>query len=187
LAHLPPRSVILAQDETDVLLFPPLRAGWSPRGQTRKVILSGFNARRVIFGALNLHTGKRLFLERERQRQEDFEAFLDLVGEHYRGRAVFLLLDEDPSHIGDEAQVLAEAYGIELLWLPNRAPELNPMDRLWGQAKDAISANRQYETIEEHVEQFLQYLESLSDREALQKAGVFSSDFWLKSVMRKNF
>lgn len=173
-------------DETDLRLFPPLRAGWAKRGETRQVMLSGFNARRVIFGALNLRTGKRLFLERERQRQEDFEAFLDLVAEHYRGRDVFLMLDEDPSHIGEEAQVLAEEYGIQLPWLPNRAPELNPMEGLWGQAKDAISANRQYETIQEHVEQFLQYLESMSDREALQKAGVFSDDFWLKSVLRQN-
>lgn len=150
------------------------------------MVLSGFNARRVIFGAINLRTGKRLFLERERQRQEDFEAFLDLVAEHYRGRQVFLLLDEDPSHIGEQAQVLAEGYGIEFIWLPNRAPELNPMDTLWGHAKDAVSANRQYETIEEHVEQFLQYLETMSDREALQKAGVFSENFWLKSVLRQN-
>jgi transposase len=175
--------VILAEDETDLLLFPPLRAAWGPRGQAARVVLSGLNARRVIFSALNLRTGKRLFLDRVRQRQEDFEAFLDLLHEHYRTRDIFLVLDEDPSHTGAEAQVLAEEYGIELVWLPNRAPELNPLDRLWGHAKDAVSANRQYGTIEEHVEPFLHYLENLADREALQKAGVFSKNFWLKSVL----
>src|SRR5207302_3138620 len=51
---LPRRSVVLAQDETDLLLFPPLRAGWSKRGEPARVWLSGRNARRVIFGALNL-------------------------------------------------------------------------------------------------------------------------------------
>jgi transposase len=186
LRQIADRSAVLAQDETDVLLFPPLRAAWSPPGQPLQVSLSGFNARRVIFGALNLCTGKRLFLEREHQRREDFEAFLDLVAEHYRGRDVFMVLDRDPSHIGEQTEVLAQEYGIELLWLPLRAPELNPLDRLWGQGKDKVSANRQYGTIEEHVEQFLNYLESLSDHEALQKAGVLSEDFWLKSVLRKN-
>lgn len=151
------------------------------------MLLSGFNARRVIFGALNLRTGKRLLLERERQRREDFDAFLDLVAEHYRGRDVFMLLDRDPSHTGEQTEVLAEEYGIEFLWLPFRSPELNPMDRLWGHGKDNVSANRQYGTIEEHVAQFLAYLENLSDHEALQKAGVFSKDFWLKSVLCKNF
>ena len=42
---LPPRSVVLAQDETDLLLFPPLRAAWSKRGEVAKVWLSGRNAR----------------------------------------------------------------------------------------------------------------------------------------------
>lgn len=145
--------------------------------------LSGRNARRVIFGAINLRSGKRLLLERERQRREDFEAFLDLVAGHYRAWDVLLLLDEDPSHGGEEVQVLAEAYGIELAWLPKRTPKLNPMDTLWGQAKDVISANKQYATIEEHVERFLNYLEGLTDQEALRASGVFSERFWLKDVL----
>ena len=33
---LPRRSVVLAEDETDLLLFPPLRAGWSPAGRARR-------------------------------------------------------------------------------------------------------------------------------------------------------
>lgn len=55
--RLPPRSVVLAEDETNLLLFPPLRAAWSPRGQAKRVVLSGRNARRTVFGALNLRTG----------------------------------------------------------------------------------------------------------------------------------
>jgi hypothetical protein len=46
--------VLLAEDETDVRLFPPLRAGWAKRGEQVRVPLSGRNALRVIFGALNL-------------------------------------------------------------------------------------------------------------------------------------
>ena len=77
--------------------------------------------------------------------------------------------------------------GLTLLWLPNRTPELNPMDTLWGQAKDVVSANRQYETIEEHVRRFLEHLEGLSGRETLHTAGVLSDDFWLKEALSKNF
>src|SRR5207253_1206551 len=74
--QLPPRSVVLAEDETDLLLFPPLRAAWSLRGQPLRVVLCGRNARRVVFGAMNLRTGRRLFLPRQRQRAADFQAFL---------------------------------------------------------------------------------------------------------------
>lgn len=181
--QLGPRSVLLAEDETDLLLFPPLRAGWGRRGEAMPVVLSGRNARRVVFGAMNLRTGTRLFLARRRQRQEDFQEFLRLVRWHYRGWHVALLLDEDSSHTAGKSRQLAEQFRMTLLWLPKRSPELNPMDHLWGQGKDVVSANKQRETIDEHVNQFLQYLQSLSPSEALNAAGVFSEDFWLKSVL----
>jgi hypothetical protein len=181
--RLPPRSVLLAEDETDLLLFPPLRANWSQRGEANRVVLSGRNARRVIFGAMNLRTGTRLFLARQRQKQEDFQAFLYLVREHYRGWHVAMLLDENPSHIAARSQRLASDLNIQLLWLPKRSPELNPMDDLWGQAKDVVSANMQYPTIDEHVRAFLEYLEALSPWEARHTSGILSKHFWLKTVL----
>ena len=59
------------------------------------------------------------------------------------------------------------------------------MDTLWGQAKDVISADKQYATIDEQVDRFLGYLEGLSDREALHTAGVLSEDFWLRDGLVK--
>lgn len=134
------------EDETDLLLFPPLRANWSQRGQPARVLISGRNARCVVFGAMNLRTGKRLFLARQHQRQH---------GE----------------------------LRIELLWLPKRAPELNPMDELWGQGKDIVSANLQYPTIDNHLHAFIEYLECLTNWEARYTAGILSEGFWLKSVL----
>ena len=179
--------MLLAEDETDLLLFPPLRSAWSRRGQPRAVLLSGRNARRVIFGALNLTTGTRLFLAREHQRGEDFRAFLQLVHSRYRGWYVALLLDADPSHTAALSQTLAEQLGIQLLWLPKRAPELNPMDTLWGQGKDIVSANKQYATLDQQVECFIGYLSSLSNREVLETAGVLSRQFWLRRILSKKF
>lgn len=181
--QLRPRSALLAQDETDLLLFPPLRAGWSLRGQPQPVHLSGRNARRVVFGAMNLLCGTRLFLAREHQRAADFQAFLRVIHHHYRGWHVALLLDEDPSHTAKGSVELAEWFEIELLSLPKRSPQLNPMDTLWGQGKDLISANKQDARIEVQVQRFLEYLEGLSDREALETSGVLSGDFWLRAAL----
>src|SRR5207302_4773834 len=93
--ELGPRAVLLFEDETDLLLFPPLRACWARRGESAEVPLSGRNARRVVFGAMHVGTGYRLLLARRRQRGEDFRAFLELVHTHYRGWQVWLLLDDD--------------------------------------------------------------------------------------------
>jgi transposase len=181
--EFPSRSVLLAEDETDLLLFPPLRAAWSPQGQVKQVMLSGKNARRTIFGAMNLRTGRRLFLCREHQRAADFQAFLRVVHYYYRSWHVTLLLDEDPSHTAKGSVQLAGWLDMDLLWLPKRSPKLNPMDTLWGQGKDVISADKQYATIDEQVNRFLRYLESLSAREALHTAGMYSQRFWLTSVL----
>src|SRR5262249_48363471 len=95
IAQLPKRSVILAEDETDLLLFPPLRFAWAPRGAQAKVWLTGRNARRVLFGAVNLRTSRLVLLCRERQKAPDFCAFLEKVRRSYRGYHVALLLDGD--------------------------------------------------------------------------------------------
>jgi DDE superfamily endonuclease len=177
--------MVLAEDETDLLLFPPLRAAWSKRGEAARVWLSGRNARRTIFGAMNLRTGTRLFLPRQKGRSGDFQAFLEEVRWHYRGWHVALLLDEDPCHTAKAS--LRAAEGMTLLWLPNRSPKLNPMDTLWGQGKDVISANKQYATIAEQEDRFLDHLESLTNQEALHTSGVLSKRFWLRQALSDLF
>jgi len=175
--------VVLAQDETDLLLFPPLRAGWFKRGEAARVWLSGRNARRVIFGAMNLRTGTRLFVPREKGRSADFRAFAAEVRSAYRGWHVALLLDEDACHTAKAS--LRQAEGMTLLWLPKRSPKLNPLEGLWGLGKDVVSANKQYATVEEQVERFLDHLRGLSNQEALQTSGVLSRRFWLRGALSK--
>jgi hypothetical protein len=133
----------------------------------------------VVFGTMNIDTGHRLFLARKRQEGEDFRASLSVIRGHYRGWHVALLLDEDPSHTAADSQELAAEPGIRLIWLPKRCPELNGMDHLWGHGKDHVCANRQYAGIDEEVDRFIGFLGGLSNREALQQAGVLSEDFWL--------
>ncbi|MDB5306139.1 MAG: hypothetical protein JWO38_341 [Gemmataceae bacterium] len=53
------------------------------------------------------------------------------------------------------------------------------MDTWWAQVKDVVSADKQYTTLEEQVDRFIGYLESLSPWRALETAGVYSVDFWL--------
>jgi hypothetical protein len=85
LGNLQRHSVVLVEDEADLLLFPPLRAMWSLRGVPAQVLLSGWNARRTIFGCMNLAIGYRVFQVRYRQRADDFQAFLRQVHRQYPG------------------------------------------------------------------------------------------------------
>ena len=116
--------MVLVEDETDLLLFPPLRAMWSPRGQAAQVMLSGWNARRVVFGCMNLATGHRLFQIRRHQRAQNFQAFLRQVHRQYRGWQVTLLLDSDSSHTANGSQAMAAQMGVRFCGCPNALQNL---------------------------------------------------------------
>jgi transposase len=178
--ELGPHIALLFEDETDLLLFPPLRACWAWRGRSAKVVISGQNARRVIFGAINVQTGHRLLLPRPKQRAEDFQAFLGSIHDHHRSRPVCLLLDGDSSHTAHSSVGMARELEIGLIWLPKRCPELNPVDHLWGHAKDEVCANHEATSIDHLVESFIRYIQGLPPEEAKRKAGILSEGFWLR-------
>ena len=182
---LPPRSVLLGEDETELLLFPPLRAGWAKQGEPAHVPINGYNRRRVVFGTMNLRTGHRLFCARRSQKALDFQHLLQQVHRSYRSWQVALLIEGDPSHTAVSSVRMAEQLGMRLLWLPKRCPHLNPLERLWQQGKEIVSANKQYQDLDQQVDRCLGYLKALSNEQALQTAGVWSEDFWLASVVEK--
>jgi transposase len=163
-----------------LLLFPPLRAGWAPRGHAKRVELCGRNARCVLFGAVNPLSGRLHLLARERQRAEDFCAFLRHLKASCRAPLLVLLLDEDASHTAHASLRLADELGIVLHFLPKRSPHLNPVDHLWRAAKNSAAANHQYASLEEELDRVVSYLCALPPHEVLRKAGILSKDFWLR-------
>lgn len=176
--------MLLFEDETMLRLFPVLRRAWSLRGEQALVPITGSNARRVLFGTLNIRTGHRIVLCRPNMRQESFQLFLRLLRHCYPGRQIWLLLDEAPGHVAPKSQTLVETLNIVLIWLPKQCSELNARDHLWRELKADISANYQFKDIEEHATFAEQWVKSLSSSEALNKAGVLSKSFWLKSFLQ---
>jgi len=176
--------VLLGEDETVLRLFPVLRRAWALRGEQARVAITGCNAKRVLFGAINLRTGHRVVLRRPNMEQAHFQAFLRLLREVYPGRPIALLLDEAPCHRAAKSQALAAQLDIALRWLPKQCAELNPMDQLWRELKGHISANYQYPTIDAHAAAAEQWIRSLTPTEARRKAGIQSKHFWLKSFIK---
>jgi hypothetical protein len=176
-------AVLLACDETDILLFPPLRAVWKLRGKPALVHLSGKNDKCVLFGAINIRTGHRLLLARRYLRWPDFVEFLIHLRVHYRDQPIALLLDSHPAHISPHSLKEAHRLKIRLVWLPYRSGQLNPMDHLWKEVKRTISSNHQYDSLEQHVDTVALYLYSLSLANARLKAGLLSPDFWLRPIL----
>jgi hypothetical protein len=76
---------------------------------------------------------------------------------------------------------------ITLLWLPARSPHLNPMDHLWRDVKQNVSANRQDASIDRLVMRAIRHLQRFSRHTVLRKAGVLSPRFWFWSALSKYF
>jgi transposase len=173
------RAAVLFEDETDLVFFPPLRAAWALRGQVARVRISGYNARRVFYGTINVRTGHRLWMSQARQRALEFQEFLKCIRNHYHGRHVILFLDEDSSHTAKASIACAAALDIKLCWLPVRCPELNPLERIWHYCKARRCANRQYASIDDQIKSFTSEMENMTNYQALITSGILSGNFWL--------
>jgi putative transposase len=177
--HLPVDCAKLFEDETDLLLFPPLRAGWFLRGKPAVVPISGENAKRTVFGTIDVETGQRILVARDGACAIDFQAILRQIRLGYGDKKVALLLDGASRHSAHESEGLAAHLNMELIYLPPRCANINPMDRLWKWGKNKICANKQYLSIDYQADRFIEYLLGLSPQETLRKSGILSGRFWL--------
>ncbi len=172
-------TVVLCEDETTLREFPPLRAGWAKRGAAAEVRVTGSNARRVVFGALNPFTGTRLCMTAGRNGGPEFRAYLRRVRATYKRWDVLLVLDRGSCHAAKATLALAAALRITLAWLPTACPELNPVEALWRDGKQHVSANRAHPNIDAHAADFAAHVCGHDDRTALRLSGVSSGNFWL--------
>ncbi len=167
-------------DETALREFPPLRAGWSRRGEPAKVTISGRNARQTLLGALNVTSGEMVATVRERCRTDDVLAAVTHLGTVRPGVPKLLIWDNAPPHHPLRVLQAAADAGIAIAFLPFRAPELMPLEELWRGLKATVAANRCYDSLDDLVERALAWLAAMSDADRLRRCGLASSKFqWL--------
>jgi len=160
-----------------------LRRAWSLSGEPAMVAISGQNAKQVLFSAINMHTGHRIVMLYAALKQSGFQEFLHLICRSYSRRPITILLDAASAHTAPASRTLAWMLNIDLIWLPKQCPELNAMDHLFKALKANISANHQYNNIDEHATYAQDYLLKLSNKQARTIAGILSKNFWLKKLL----
>lgn len=118
--------MVLFTDRTLLRLFPPLRARWAEIGTQAQVCITGQNARRVLFGTINLRTAQRTVHVGRGVGTHDVQAFLRALRKAYRrAGTIWLLADRASGHTAGATLALAGELGIEFVWLPKQRPELN--------------------------------------------------------------
>lgn len=89
-----------------------------------------------VYGAVAPITGERFFLELPYLNAEMFQIFLEALAQAYPDSLNLLLLDNSGAHT---AQRLCWPANVRAVWLPPYCPELNPIERVWRDLKDALA------------------------------------------------
>jgi transposase len=176
-------DVLLFTDWTLLRLFPPLRAMWAAIGTQAKVAITGQNAKRALFGTINVRTAHRTVTIGRSVGTHDVQAFLLALRKAYRrAGTIWLLADRASGHTAAATLALAKELRIEFVWLPKQWPELNAMDQLWKELKRDVAANRQAASIDELADRACQWVLNLTPSQARRKSGMASRKFWLRSL-----
>ena len=67
----------------------------------------------------------------------NFKKFLDQLRPHFKKKETVKILDNHSAHKSLTAKNYALKLGIKLLFLPPTASELNPIERMWSNFKNA--------------------------------------------------
>jgi transposase len=162
-ATLPPDEVVVYQDEVQIDLNPKIGSAWMLEGRQAEVVTPGDNERRHLAVSMLAGTG-RLIVSRptKRRNSEQFIAHLeDLCRRLRQWRVIHVICDNAIFHKSRavKAWVARQGGRIVLHYLPTRAPEENPVERVFWRLHDAITRNHRFKTIDELVSASVNWLE----------------------------
>jgi len=148
-------ALIVFEDESGVSLLPAVRATWAPRGHT-PVLRHPFNWKRLsLAGALAYEpdgSDAHLFFQLRpgAYNDESLIAFLTDLNE-VEQRVVLLIWDGLPSHRSRRMLdwIASQRHWLSAERLPGYAPDLNPIENVWGNLKSQELANLCAHTIDQ--------------------------------------
>jgi transposase len=149
-------ALIVFEDESGVSLLPSVRATWAPRGHT-PVLRHRFNWKRLSLagGLVYEPDGSAAHLVFElRPGAYNDETLIDFLADVHdieQQRRVLLIWDGLPAHRSRRMNewIASQRHWLSVERLPGYAPELNPIERVWGNLKSAELANLCTDTITE--------------------------------------
>lgn len=143
------KAWIYFQDESGVSQRPSIRRTWAPKGET-PVLIHAFNWKKLsVSAAIGYRWDgrrSRLFFQIRpgSYNAESLISFLKDLRRHLRGERAILVWDGLPGHKSREMKEYLESQRswLQVEMLPGYAPDLNPVETLWGNLKGQELANR---------------------------------------------
>lgn len=142
------KAWIFFEDESGVSQRPSVRRTWAPRGET-PVLIHAFTWKSLsVCAALGFRwDGRRCRLYFQTRpgsyTSESLISFLQDFKRHLRGQKATLVWDGLPSHKSClmDKYLRRQRHWLRVERLPGYAPELNPLETVWGNVKGQEMAN----------------------------------------------
>jgi transposase len=164
-----PTGHLIAVDECDLHLLSPVRAMWQRIRTQVHLPTPGKNAKRPIFGGLDVRTGQWFSRLTDHKRTTDFIAFLaDLLAAYPVGM-IYVILDNSSIHSSKALLEWVVAHArIDLVYLPTYCGHrYNPVEKVWWRFKGFIAANRCVRSLAELDEVATQWFVQLAPAQVL--------------------
>jgi transposase len=128
-----------------MMLQPLVRRTWAPAGERPVMYCWDRRDRLSVIAALTLSARRRrvglyFAIHAANVKTAEVEAFVRQVRRQVR-RPLIVIMDSLPAHKSAAKRLAADTRRFEIEWLPGYAPDLNPVEPLWGKTKYGDMAN----------------------------------------------
>ena len=155
---LPADETAVFMDEVEVHTNPKIGSMWMRRGEQAAVPTPGTDERRVLAGSLHWRTGRAFLTEGRPDEGRSAALFCRHLDElrralrHYR--VIHVVCDNARTHKPEGSRLVKKylaTWGarVVLHYLPEYAPECNPVERVWWRLHEAVTRNHRCASMEE--------------------------------------
>jgi len=144
IASLPANEVAVYEDEVDVHLNPKIGLDWMGRGQQKEVVTPGQNEKRYLAGALDVRSGRLIWVEGEKKTSDLFIQLLVKLWRTYpQAKVIHVILDNYRIHSSRITEWALKCAGgrIMLHFLPPYCLNHNKIERRWEDLHGNVTRN----------------------------------------------
>lgn len=157
--------VVISQDEAEFHLYPCLALVWGVMGSPQlQVRTPGKNQKRVLYGGLNLHTGKLTGYWAAAKSGSHFIEFLQALMTDYPDQRILLVTDNGSFHHTNAVSAFLDTHRdrLEVKWLPPYCPDLNDIERTWRRLKASHASNFLFNSLDHLIANVARGIEELN-------------------------
>lgn len=151
--------IVLYLDECHLVWGEACGYVWGPSDQRISIPIGNQRDRQTYYGAIDAYSGELVVIPMEAGTTEWTRIFVDYLRQHYEGKRLIICWDGASYHRSTDVREYLEGvnwghareqWPIECIQFAPHAPEQNPIEHVWQQAKEYV--RKQWHRCQEHFQ-----------------------------------